>query len=94
MSKKAAGVKSPKIGSYIYVDSAFYISRGEDDRLGGRAKVAKITLSKSGTPFVTVEPFPAMSFNWEILSTEQAALKKEFGRKKARPDPDPVSEPW
>jgi hypothetical protein len=82
---------APKVGQIIYVPSALYIDHGEDDRQGGRAKVTKVTTAISAgkpTPFVTVEPFPATSFNWDVLAAEQAALRKEYGRRKARPDPD------
>ncbi len=81
----------PKVGQMIYVGSAFYIDHGEDDRVGGLAKVKAIKLSMSGgkmMPFVTVEEFPETSFNWEFLEREQDKLKKEFGLKQAYRSPD------
>lgn len=90
--KPAGGEPTPAIGQWIYVPSAFYIDHGEDDRLGGRAKVMRVETGVSAgrrVPFVEVEAFPGHSFNWpDYLAPEQAALRKEFGRKKAKPDPE------
>lgn len=81
----------PKVGDMIYVESAFYIDHGEDDRVGGLAKVVKIQDGISAgkkEPFVVVEAFPYNSFNWCHLAPKQEELKKRFGRKKAYSDPD------
>jgi hypothetical protein len=37
---------------------------------------------------VTVKEHPGRGYNWKWLVEEQGDLKKEFGKKRARPDPD------
>jgi hypothetical protein len=77
----------PKVGEDIYLPGALYLSHGVDDYVGGLAKVAKVHKETYGT-FITTEEIPGHSINWEYLEGEQAALKKEFGKKRAYPDPD------
>ncbi len=92
MRTKNKTLKAPKLGSKIYVDSSFSMSHGSDDVVGGLATVTKLD-TKYGTTFVSVKEHPGHAYNWEILSERQKELKKEFGRKKAYPDPD-IDTPW
>lgn len=86
-----------KVGQEIYVETHLHISRGSDDVIGGRATVTKVTKQISGGEpclFVEVAEHPDTSYNWsQHLSKEQTKLKKEFGEKRAYPDPD-VDTPW
>ncbi|MFA6473355.1 MAG: hypothetical protein WCV85_00600 [Patescibacteria group bacterium] len=81
----------PKPGDTIYVPTQLYLSHGRDDIQGGRATVTKVEPGISGgkkVHYVSVKKIPN-SFNWEhYLAEKQTALKKEFGRKRAKPDPD------
>ena len=92
MSKaKAKKIKVPKRGAKIYVGSHYYIDHGADDVEGGVATVTEVRTGVSAgeeTPFVSVKEHPGNSYNWEMLSKEQAKLRKEFGRRKAHPCPD------
>lgn len=82
----------PKIGDEIYVATHLYISHGRDDVVGGRARVTRVDVSTSGgepCAFVTVAEHPGHSYNWDqMLSQQQDELAKEFGDKRAYPDPD------
>jgi hypothetical protein len=84
--------KVPRVGEQIYVPTALHLSRGRDDVQGGKAKVTAVSAGISaGKPvhFVSVEEHPASSYNWEeYLAKQQAELEKEFGNKRAHPDPD------
>ena len=84
--------KKPKVGDEIYVESSFYISHGEDDFCGGLAKISKIS-KEYGTTFVEVVERPSHGYNYEILMENQEQLKKQFGKKRAHPDPD-INTPW
>jgi hypothetical protein len=89
-------MKVPKVGDKIYVPTSLHMSRGSDDVLGGLAIVSKVKMGISGgeeTPFVSVKEHPNKGYNWKFLSEKQKALKKEFGKQIARPDPD-VDRPW
>lgn len=78
-----------KKGDQIYVDSAMFISRGSDDRVGGLA-----TVTKFENNMVSVEEFPGLSWRWEgNLKEKQNELKKQFGENRAHPDPD-IDRPW
>lgn len=78
----------PKVGDEIYIPSAFYISRGSDDVVGGLATVSKI---KDG--FVSIQEFPGKSYSWKYLSERQDDLRTKFGDKRAYADPD-IDTPW
>jgi len=97
MKKKSVDIKTPPIGSEIYVGSHFYISSGSRDVVGGLTKVAHVSSGVSGGEpclFVEVKEHPGHSYNWtQIPSKEQGKLKKEFGKKRAYPDPD-IDTPW
>lgn len=92
----------PKIGDDIYIPSQFYLSHGVDDLVGGLARVSKIepiasTGPNKGKHFVSVAEVPGTAWNWEgYLAIMQPKLKKEFGSKRAYPDPDysPDSNSW
>lgn len=91
-NKLHEGKAPPKVGDDIYVSTRMYIDHGEDDVLGGLAEVIKVELAMSAgdpkCPFVMVAEHPGSLYNWRRLLVEQAALKKEFGLKRARVDPD------
>jgi len=81
-----------KVGDKIYVKTSLHISSGSLDVIGGLATVSKV--SKIGEDiFVDVLEHPQHSYNWAYLSKLQSKLKKEFGKKKAYPDPD-IDTPW
>jgi hypothetical protein len=85
-----------KVGQKIYVESAFHISNGSADVVGGLATVTEVKEDISaGKPalFVSVKEHPGTAYNWEILSEKQENLKNRFGTSKAHPDPD-VDTPW
>lgn len=97
MKKKSVDIKTPPIGSEIYVGSHFYISSGSKDVVGGLAKIKKVTQGISGGDpciFVEVHEHPGHSYNWtQMLSKEQKKLKKRFGKERAYADPD-IDTPW
>lgn len=77
----------PKLGDQIYVPPSMSLDRGETDIRGGLATISGLE-EYFGTTFISVEECPEHSWNYAILLEEQGALKKEFGKKTARPDPD------
>ena len=91
-NKLHEGAQPPKVGDDIYVPTRMYIDHGEDDVMGGLAEVIEVKLGMSAgnpkTPFVTTKEHPNSSYNWNSLFEEQPRLKKEFGKKRAYPDPD------
>ena len=96
--KKTKGLpKKPIIGSKIYVESRFYISHGSDDYCGGLATITGASKSMSGGEmewFIDVNG-GEQNYNYAMLIEKgvQERLKKEFGKKKAHPDPD-IDTPW
>ncbi len=79
-AKVAKGPK-PKVGDSIYI--------GPGGALGGLAKISEVKIGVSaGEPtwFICVKGLPGHSYNYPILLETQATLKKEFGRKRAKPD--------
>jgi hypothetical protein len=89
----------PKVGDDIYVPSAFYLSHGVDDVVGGLGKVIKVKEGIScgeTTYFVYVAEHENKGYNWEFLAKQQEDLKKQFGNERAYPDPDysPSSNTW
>jgi hypothetical protein len=94
---KVETITIPEVGDKIYVNSSFSISHGSDDFTGGVATVTKVYKSMSGGDpnclFVEIAE-GNRGYNWtQILSQEQAKLKKEFGKSKAHPSPD-IDTPW
>lgn len=87
----------PEVGQDIYVNSSFHISHGSEDVVGGLAKVTKVERDTSGGKeiwAVSVAEHPGILYNWcGHLEPQQEELKKEFGDKRAYPDPD-VDTPW
>lgn len=87
------------IGDQMYVHSSFYISRGEDDVVGGLATVSKFDISDKlpeghiNKVFVIFKELPGHSYNYNMLLEEQEELRAEFGEKSAYPDPD-INTPW
>jgi hypothetical protein len=87
-------IELPKIGSKIYVYTSLYIGHGADDFMGGIATVDEITTNKHLPPdhsnyyMVTIKERPDTGYNLRYLLENQKKWKKEYGRKKAHPDPD------
>lgn len=96
MKKTEKKIKTPKVGDKIYVNSSYSISHGSDDFAGGIATVKKVFKGISAGKsviFIEIEEGDRQ-YNWEeFLSKDQEKLKKEFGKKKAHPDPD-IDTPW
>ncbi len=85
------GAGVPEVGEDIYVQSAYYLSRGRDDFLGGLCEVAEVrTRTSAGkeVPFVSVVERPGHGYNWEILKEAQEKLAKEYGEYRGRECPD------
>lgn len=88
----------PKEGQKIYVGTSLYVYRGEDDFIGGVATIDKIEYSTHlpkghyNYTMVGIKEQPGTMYNWNHLLEEQDKWKKEFGKKKAHPDPDLRSE--
>ena len=68
------------------------LSEGSSDVVGGLATVSKIE-KKYSYIWVTVKEHPNRTHNWKLLRKEQAELKKQFGKRKAYPNPD-IDTPW
>ena len=103
-SSKPTPAPEPKKGQVIYVDSSYHISRGSDDFAGGRATVSKVTQVAerdfpSGEPTgkhrwdIEIAERPGCTYNYTQLLGQQAKVRKEYGKQKARPDPD-IDTPW
>lgn len=93
--KREAKKGPPRIpaltGQDIYVPSQMYISHGADDFLGGLCRVQTVKMEMSAgelVPFVEVMERPGHFYNWEILKEDQDKLRKEYGKRRGRPDPD------
>ena len=86
-----------KVGDKIYIPSAWYISHGSDDMVGGLATISAIEERENVgvlCQFVQIKEFPGKSYNWTLyLKYIQDKLKAEFGDNAAYPDPD-IDTPW
>lgn len=83
------GSDLPKPGDIIYVRSAFYIDRGEDDVVGGKATVREVkSMNNHNIGWVYVWEHPGHGYGWLCLRDEQAKLASEFGDNWAYPSPD------
>lgn len=81
----------PKVGTDLYVPTAFYLGHGRDDFLGGLCQVKNVEEDISAgkkVPFVEFVERPGHSYNLEYLLEKQTELKKEYGDRRGRPDPD------
>ncbi len=81
----------PAVGMDVYIPTQIHVYRGEDDTIGGLAKVIAVKDGVSAgqpTPFVVVDLLPYTEFNWEILLKQQEELKARFGDTRACKDPD------
>ncbi|MDP2676672.1 MAG: hypothetical protein Q8O83_03230 [bacterium] len=85
-------VPLPRKGQKIYVPSSLYLSHGCDDFMGGIATVIGVEEGISGGEpmhYVTIKERPSTRYNWEgFLSPKQKEWKREYGKQKARKDPD------
>jgi hypothetical protein len=78
----------PEVGDDVYVPTRWFIDRGQDDTIGGLAKVKAIRHIYGGV-FLDFEEIDAR-LNWyDWLEPQQEELRAEFGSQRARPDPDP-----
>ena len=63
-------MKIPKIGDTIYVPSAMYVYRGEDDFAGGKATIKNVDISKdlplehTNSIMVGIEERDYVNYNW------------------------------
>ncbi len=90
---------APKVGDEFYIDTALFVYRGADDRIGGLVRIAKVE-KKNGLTWLTLEEFPRreedgvlIRFGGDDLGTKeslqrQEKLKKKFGNQRACPYPD------
>jgi hypothetical protein len=87
-------MKIPKVGDKIYVGSAYYVYRGEDDFEGGLATISKVDVSKTlplehfNSVMISIEERPNTGYNWKVLEEKQDKLKEQFGDSVAHPCPD------
>ena len=87
-------MKLPEIGQEIYVPSAYYVYRGEDDFDGGLAIINKIDISKNlpidhiNSIMVGINGRPSVMYNYKSLMKEQDELKEEFGTNHSKSNPD------
>jgi len=77
----------PRVGQWIYVHSARYLSHGRDDFAGGRARVKQVRDEGWGY-MVEVEEQPGTFYNWTPLALEQRRLRENHGDELAHADPD------
>ena len=77
-------MKKIKIGDKLYIPSAYYVYRGQDDLRGGLAEVEAF----NDYGFVLFKENPGVAYNLEHLLPSQKILKKEFGCIKAKKIPD------
>ena len=80
------------MGEDIYVDSAYFLDHGQDDREGGLARIIKIWEVECNGEIhhrLEVEEFPGLSYGWEFdLADQQRKLKERFGLQRAHLNPD------
>lgn len=86
--------KEPKVGDKIYVPSAYYVYRGENDFDGGLATITIVEPSKHLPKdhfnywMIGIDSRPNTMYNWRNLMKEQDELKLEYEGKVAKPNPD------
>jgi len=88
-------MRYPKLHEDVYVPTSWYIGHGRDDVCGGLAQIIKIKDDEKGginSIFVYTTEHPNAGYNWSSLMGQQEKLEKEFGTKRAYPDPDYGSE--
>lgn len=81
----------PKVGDNIYIDTRLYMYRGEDDFIGGLAKVISIEekeIRGKSVHVIKVEEDKIRSYLWEDIVGKQAEWKNLFGDRRACPKPD------
>jgi hypothetical protein len=81
----------PRIGDFIYLPTAAYISHGRDDFRGGRCTVSAVEPGISGgaiAVFFSVRERPGHQYNWTYLAPEQDRLRAQWGDSPGGPDPD------
>jgi len=84
----------PKIGQEIYVSSAYYVYRGEDDFEGGKAIINKIDISKTlpkshrNYIMVGIKGRENTMYNYKSLIAQQKELQEEYQEQVAYANPD------
>jgi hypothetical protein len=87
-------MKKPEIGQKIYIQSMYYIERGQDDFNGGLATIDKIInsnhLPKSHYNYCMIElkELPNRQFNYNYLLENQENWAKEYKDKIVELCPD------
>lgn len=81
-------IQPPEVGQEIYVPSAFYIDHGRDDFAGGLATITNVELRGTERYHVTIAERPHCQYSWEYLRKGQEQWAKEYGGRRAHPDPD------
>lgn len=78
----------PEVGDWIYVPSAFYLSHGIDDFVGGKALVVDVR-NKHNKHWIVVNERRTCEYAWEgYLADAQDKLRERFDEKHAYKDPD------
>ncbi|MDP2908002.1 MAG: hypothetical protein Q8O03_08775 [Nanoarchaeota archaeon] len=83
--------EKPRIGQEIYIPTSLYLGHGRDDFIGGLCTIVNVKEGMSAgeyMPFVEVAERPGQGYNWEYLQENQGKWKKEYGKKRGKPDPD------
>jgi len=90
--KTPEGLEPPRVGDEIYVPTRLHLSRGEDDFVGGLARVADVVIEDLGGTtcyFVEVEEDPGGRYNWSLyIGPAQQELRAQYGEQRARLVPD------
>lgn len=73
------------MGDWIYIPSELYLSHGEDDVIGGLARIKQI---RPEDGYLEFEGFEGTFYGGGYLLANQEKLKAEFGDQKARKNPD------
>ena len=76
----------PKVGDQIYIDSAFYLTHGEDDFVGGLCTITYVEGDEP--PFWIQIAEDRGKFTWSYIEEEQEMLKKKFGTSRGHRRPD------
>lgn len=82
------GRQLPQPGDIIYVPTRWSIDHGENDVVGGKAKVKAIKIDNYGNQWVETWEHPNRSYNWDVLLNNQEKWSKEYSDRWAYPDPD------
>lgn len=88
-----------KIGDKLYIPSAYFISRGEDDFEGGLAEIDRIETKKHlpekhcNRIMIGFKENPSAMYNYNYILEGQEEWSKEYSGRTAHPNPD-INTPW